>query len=58
MAQRDGVNVQLTWIPENAVQQKPEEAFDTQYMQALFNFGYQRAITGSPWVDVAEVVKR
>ncbi len=58
LAQRDGVDVKLTWIPENAVSQKPEEAFDSQYMQALFDYGYQRATKDAPWVDVAEVVKR
>jgi len=58
LAQRDGVNVELTWIPDDAVTEKPAEAFDTAYMRALFEYGYQRATTGSPWVDVAEAVKR
>jgi hypothetical protein len=37
---------------------KPVEAFDTAYMQELFDYGYQRATTDSAWVDVAEAVKR
>jgi hypothetical protein len=58
LAQRDGVNVALTWIPDDAVSRKPVEAFDTAYMQELFDYGYQRATTDSAWVDVAEAVKR
>ncbi len=58
VAQRDGVNVNLTWIPGTAVSFPPEEAFDPKYMKALFDYGYQRATTGSPWVNVEEVVTK
>ena len=56
---RDGVDVKLTWIPMTAVRDPGEELFDPEYMSALFDYGYQRAIDGSAWskVDINKLVK-
>jgi len=56
---RDGVNVELTWIPMTALRDPGEELFDPEYMSALFDNGYQRAIDGSAWskVDINKLVK-
>ena len=57
LAERDGVDVSLTWIPDDAVDVQPEEAFDPNYMKALFEFGYQRAVSGKPWLDISEALE-
>jgi predicted acylesterase/phospholipase RssA len=49
IANRDGVDVKLTWIPTDAVQAPPEEVFDPAYMRKLFDYGYSRAISGDAW---------
>ena len=56
---RDGVNVELTWIPMTAIRDPGDEVFDPQYMSALFDFGYQRALGGSAWstVDISKLVE-
>ncbi len=56
LAERDGVDVKLTWIPDDAVDVESEEAFDPDYMKALFEFGYQRAVSGRPWLDVSKAL--
>ena len=56
LAERDGVDVRLTWIPDSAVDVQAEEAFDPNYMKALFDFGYQRAVSGKPWLDVSDAL--
>ena len=52
IAQRDGVNVSLTWIPEGAVEDTSKEIFDSSYMSALFEYGYQRALKGEVWSHI------
>ncbi len=47
-AQRDGVNYNLTYIPEDFQHPHPEE-FDTAFMQALYKRGYQLATSGKAW---------
>ncbi len=54
LAARDGIDVELSWIPADAVSIESDEAFDPEYMSALFEFGYQRALRGDAWVDLAE----
>jgi hypothetical protein len=52
IAQRDGVDVSLTWIPEGAVEDTSKEIFDSSYMSALFEYGYQRALKGEVWSHI------
>ena len=49
IAQRDGLDVSLTWIPQGAVEDISKEIFDPSYMSALFEYGYQRALEGDVW---------
>jgi hypothetical protein len=48
LSQRDGVDFNLASIGEDFQEPHPEE-FHPPYMQALFDYGYQRARTGYPW---------
>jgi hypothetical protein len=54
VAQRDGLDVKLTWIPADAVRDPGEEVFDPVFMRALFEFGRERGRDHSAWraVDV------
>jgi predicted acylesterase/phospholipase RssA len=54
---RDGVALELTWIPMDAPSDPGNEVFDPDYMSALFNFGYQRALSGDAWrkIDITRV---
>ncbi len=52
LAERDGVDVRLTWIPQDAVEDNSNEPFDPEYMSALFDYGYQRAINGEVWTKL------
>ena len=47
-AQRDGVDFNLAYIPESFHFPHQEE-FDTDYMRALFETGYDLAKNGYPW---------
>ena len=49
VAERDGVDVSLTWIPKNAIEDDSDEPFDPKYMSQLFEFGYQRALKDELW---------
>jgi predicted patatin/cPLA2 family phospholipase len=53
LANRDGIDVQLTWIPPSAVRDPGNEVFDPGYMSALFDYGYQRALAGEAWREVS-----
>jgi predicted patatin/cPLA2 family phospholipase len=53
LANRDGIDVQLTWIPPSAVRDPGNEVFDPEYMSALFDYGYQRALAGEAWREVS-----
>ena len=57
LAQRDGIDLKLTWIPRDSVDIKSDEAFDPEYMSALFDYGYRRAIEGKAWENVLELVE-
>jgi predicted patatin/cPLA2 family phospholipase len=58
LAERDGLDVQLTWIPNGVVEVVPDEAFDPDYMKALFHFGYQRMLDGQVFIDVADAIEQ
>jgi hypothetical protein len=47
-AMRDGVRFNMTHIPEDFQHLHPEE-FDTAFMQALYDRGYQLAMSGQAW---------
>jgi predicted acylesterase/phospholipase RssA len=51
LAQRDGIDLQITWIPTESVDVKSEQVFDPKYMSALFDFGRQRVKQQEFWVD-------
>ena len=57
ISKRDGIQVKLTWIPADAIRDPGEEVFDPDFMSALFEFGYQRAIEEEVWrkVDIGAV---
>lgn len=52
LAERDGVDVSLTWIPRDAVEDNSDEPFDPKYMSELFEFGYQRALGDELWTEL------
>ncbi len=49
-AQRDQVRFRLAYIDRDFGKDRPG-AFDTDYMRALFQHGYERGLTGNPWID-------
>lgn len=52
VAQRDGVAVELTWIPMTAPKDPGEALFDPEYMSKLFDYGYKRVMDGKAWTTV------
>ena len=52
LAERDGVDISLTWIPKDSVEDSSDEPFDPKYMSELFEYGYQRAINGELWTEL------
>ena len=50
-AMEDGVDFNLAYIPEGFDSPHKEE-FDTEYMRALYDFAYTRAVQGYPWEKV------
>lgn len=49
VTQRDGVELQMAWIPKNAPLNPGHEFFDPEYMTELFDYGYRRAQDGEAW---------
>jgi predicted acylesterase/phospholipase RssA len=47
-AQRDGIDFNLVFIPDDFAP-RPQEAFDQEYMQALFDVGYEMGKQGGFW---------
>lgn len=47
-AQRDDLDYNLAFIPKDFTAESTSE-FDTAYMDALFQLGYQMACCGYPW---------
>ena len=56
LAQRDGIDLQITWIPPESVDIKSEQLFDPKYMSALFDFGRQRVKQPRFWVDPVKLL--
>ena len=48
IAERDDADFNLAYIPETFNVPHREE-FDTEYMKALFQVGYEMAVQGYPW---------
>jgi predicted acylesterase/phospholipase RssA len=49
-AQRDGFDFNLAYIgPEFKFENRKKEEFDTLYMRALFEYGYNLGLQGYPW---------
>ena len=49
IAQRDGLDFNLAFIPKSFTRTL-KEPFETAYMKALFDVGYNMAVKGFPWV--------
>jgi predicted acylesterase/phospholipase RssA len=47
-AQRDGMDYNIAFIPSD-FEEKPKEEFDLEYMNKLFDLGYQMVRSGYPW---------
>jgi hypothetical protein len=56
LTQRDGVEFNLAFIPENFHAQ-PKESFDKAYMKQLFKLGYDEAISGYQWTTPSKPVE-
>ena len=52
LAERDGIDAKISWIPITAVHETSDEVFDPVYMRALFDYGYNRALAGDAWSDL------
>ena len=50
LTQRDGIDYQLAYIPDE-FERQAEEPFDMDYMNELYELGYQMAVKGYPWMD-------
>jgi hypothetical protein len=48
-AQKDGLDFNLAYIP-GSFEAASNERFDPEYMQALFDYGYQLALNGYSWI--------
>ena len=47
---RDGLDFHLSYIPDD-FQELPKEPFDKEYMNKLFELGYNKAKTDLKWLD-------
>ena len=60
LADRDGMNFEITWIPEGTnelIGVESTEEFDPKYMKALFEYGHKRTLDGEAWTDFFELLK-
>ena len=60
LAERDGLDLDVTWIPDEVrtdLGLEPTEAFDPEYMSALFEFGYQQTLDGETWIDFSQMIE-
>ena len=60
LAERDDLDLNVTWIPEKAREDlgvTPDETFDPDFMKELFDFGYRRTLDGEAWVDFEKALK-
>jgi hypothetical protein len=49
VSQRDNVDYNLAYVETDFTTPHPRENFDSTYMNALFDYGYQKARRGYPW---------
>lgn len=47
--QRDGVDFNFAYVPDE-FEEEPSEMFDKEYMTKLYNYAYEKAKTGYPWL--------
>ncbi len=47
--QRDGVDFNFAYIPDE-FKEEPNEMFDKVYMKKLYDYGYEKAKQGYPWL--------
>jgi len=60
LAQRDGLDLKITWIPKEArdeIDVEPSEKFDPNYMKALFDFAHRRTLNGKTWMEFAALME-
>ena len=60
LAKRDGLDFEVTWIPENTnelIAVKPTEEFDPKYMKALFEYAQQKTLKGEVWTNFFELLE-
>ncbi|MCL5776800.1 patatin-like phospholipase family protein [Limibaculum sp. FT325] len=51
VAQRDGIDLKVTWIPAE-FDVEPSELFDPAYMRALFDLGYRYGFEADKWSEL------
>lgn len=49
---RDGLDLALTWIPEEAPRDPGKEQFDPAFMSQLFEYGRRRTLAHETWLQV------
>lgn len=60
LADRDGLDFEVTWIPEGtneSIGVEPAEEFDPKYMKALYEYGRQRTLNGETWTNFFEFLE-
>jgi predicted patatin/cPLA2 family phospholipase len=51
LAEDQGIDVQVTWLPDSVANLENGELFDTSFMSALYELGFARALSGEAWTD-------
>ena len=60
LAERDGLDLDVTWIPgetRSVLGTEQNEAFDPEYMKALFEYGYNQTLNGDTWKDFSDMME-
>ena len=50
----------MTWIPaetRSVLGAEQNEAFDPEYMKALFEYGYNQTLNGDTWKDFSDMME-
>ena len=59
LAERDGLDLDVTWIPDEVHDElglESTEAFDPEYMSALFDYAHKRTLAGETWTDFMDMM--
>jgi hypothetical protein len=56
-SRRDGIDYNLAYIGPDFIVEHTTE-FDTAYMQALFAYGYAKALAGTAWTKVRPILSQ